>query len=78
MDFNLKPIEGHTYVYSLPTDIEMSRPNATCVVVASTLTDVKPGQHVIVDLVNLDFRRLRVDNVQLFVVPNDAILLVLE
>jgi hypothetical protein len=52
--------------------------NATCVVFSSTCDGVEEGMTVLVDLVNLDFRRLQISGVQVFVVPNDAVLAIIE
>lgn len=73
--FDLKPLSGYTYVHSVKASpIEELRPNAVCVVVATTHDELATGMHVLVDMVNIDFRPLVYDKVQVFLVPNDAIL----
>lgn len=75
---NPKPLNGFTYVHSLPVPLAPNKINATCLVFSSTCDGVEEGMTVLVDLVNLDFRRLSVSGVQVFVVPNDAILAIVE
>jgi hypothetical protein len=75
---NPKPLAGYTYVYSLPVPFMPGEINATCVVFSSTCDGVEEGMTVLVDLVNLDFRRLQISGVQVFVVPNDAVLAIVE
>lgn len=74
----LKPLDGYSYVHSVKADeLPGSKPNAACVIVATTHSDLAPGTHVLVDMVNIDYRPLVVDKVPIFLVPNDAILGVL-
>lgn len=73
--FDLKPLNGYTYVHSVKASpIEELKPNAACVVVATTHEELSAGVHVLVDMVNIDFRPLMYNKVQIFLVPNDAIL----
>lgn len=75
---NIKPVDGFTYAYSIPNTFLPNKTNATCLVFSSTLDGVEDGMTVLVDLVNKDFRRLTIDGVQVFVVPNDAVLALVE
>ena len=74
---NPKPLAGYTYVYSLPEPLAPNKRNATCVVFSSTSEEVEEGMTVLVDMVNIDFRPLTISGVQVYIVPNDAILAVM-
>lgn len=73
----LHPIDGFTYLAEAPFNLDIKH-SMTFIVVNSTSEDVKPGMTVVADLVNEDYRMIKVNGVQLFVVPNRSILLVLE
>ena len=75
---HITPISGYSYVYSLPLSFNRSGINSTSVVVSTTDGGLKTGMFVVVDFANFDFRSIVVDGVILRIVPNDAILCVVE
>lgn len=79
MGVGVTPMQGYTYVYSVPgKPLAVGDRNAVCIIAATTSNDVMSGQTVIVDMVNEEVRHIRPSGVQLYIVPNEAILMVLE
>lgn len=74
----ISPIAGYSYVYSIPLSLNRSGINSTSVVVSTTDGGLHTGMTVIVDYANFDFRSIVVEGVLLRIVPNDAILCVVE
>lgn len=72
-----KPLDGYTYVYSIPEPMLPNKRNASCIVFSTTSDEVAEGMTVLVDMINVDFRPLVVSGVQVYIVPNDAILAIL-